>query len=72
VSTYPDFTGAAQKLLDQQTEINRLKFELQRVTIERNVAERRLAALDNAGVDNWEGYSHAMALLANYEREAQA
>jgi hypothetical protein len=26
-------------------------------------SEKKLSALEQAGVDNWEGYSHAMAIM---------
>lgn len=32
-------------------------------------SEKKLAALEAAGVDNWEGYSHAMAVLRGEEDE---
>ena len=69
MTTYQSSTEVAQKLLDQQSEIHQLKFELESVKVERNVAQRWCAALENAGVDNWEGYAHALELLAEYERE---
>ena len=31
--------------------------------------ERKLNALEEAGVDNWEGYSYAMEILRNSEAE---
>lgn len=41
--------------------------ELETCVAEREDDARRLAALENAGVDNWDGYDYAMELLREYE-----
>lgn len=65
MTDYPNHTDVAQKLLDQQTEINRLRAQV--ACLEDDA--RKLRALECAGVDNWSGYDYAMELLAEYERE---
>ena len=62
---YPTSTEVAQKLLDQQSEIKMLRERVAKLEND----ERKLAALENAGVDNWTGYDYAMELLREYERE---
>lgn len=46
------------------------------ITMERlselEAADAKLAALEAAGVDNWEGYSHAMRILREEEEENAA
>lgn len=62
---YPTSTEVAQKLLDQQSEIKMLRERVAKL----EAGVLKLAALENAGVDNWSGYDYAMELLREYESE---
>lgn len=45
----------------------RIRAEVEPRTAELEKDSARLAALEAAGVDNWEGYGHAMAILHGEE-----
>ena len=53
--------------LEQSTKIAELRAEIRKL----QERELKLIALENAGVDNWEGYDRAMDLWREYEWEDQ-